>query len=127
MGSTEQSQVPEPTVPTLPITVHVNDSVVVVGMSGQLDATTAAACREELLGLCDVCVGTLIIEITDSSGLSAAAESLLRAAHWHCLHGRCQIEVSAENPDVLAALALAGLPRATVTGSAPARELAGRT
>lgn len=110
---TEQSRLRAPRMSwsASPMSVRVNDGIVVIEIVGQIDAATTAECRDELLGLCGVCVGTLIIDMSACVHLSAAAVVLLRAAHQRCQQGRCQIRVRAHHSGVLDALAAAGIPR----------------
>jgi anti-anti-sigma factor len=109
--ATAKPPLPTACLPTSRLSVQVADGVVVIEMTGQIDAAAAAAHRNELLEVCSACVGTLIIAVSGCTCLSSAAVELLRAAHLRCQRRRCQLRVRAEHPAVLDTLVTARLPR----------------
>ncbi|MEU3648863.1 STAS domain-containing protein [Lentzea sp. NPDC034063] len=98
--------------PGLTISVRVDDGVVLLVVAGPIDAETVAGLRTELLELCVVCPGVLVVDL---SAYTAPSDTLLQilqeAQKRSSQRGRCRLLVFAEHPDLAHALDTAGVVR----------------
>jgi anti-anti-sigma regulatory factor len=92
------------------VSVRVDDGMVVVAVSGNMDAVTAAAFAVELCELSAVCVGTLTVDLLACNEITTAVLGVLERVHAAGGDGRCRLVVVARHPEITAALRRAGIP-----------------
>jgi anti-anti-sigma regulatory factor len=93
------------------VSVRVDDGMVTLVVSGDMDALAAALFVAELRQLSAICVGTLTVDLTACDEISTAVLGALEAVHAACGSGRCRLAVLARHPDITTALRRAGIPR----------------
>lgn len=92
------------------VSVRVDDGMVVLAVSGNMDAVTAAAFVEELRELSAVCVGTLTVDLLACNEITTTVLGVLERVHATGDSGRCRLAVLARHPEITTALRRAGIP-----------------
>lgn len=105
MTNAKRTEVPAMRVPTTSrrrasVSVRVADGAVTVAVTGNLDAGSVAAFRAELLQLCQVCVGDLIVDLSTCTGITVAVMDAVDSAREACLRGRCRLRVFAARAEI---------------------------
>lgn len=90
--------------------VRVGDGAVTIAVTSNLDARNAAAFLAELRELSEVCVGELVVDLTNCTEITTAVLSGLEATHDACRRARCRLVVRVARPDIATALSRAGIP-----------------
>jgi anti-anti-sigma regulatory factor len=88
---------------------QVGDGVVVVAVTGRIDQLAVAAFRQELLDTWQVCVGTLLVDLSACTHLSTDAIETLRTVRGRSPRNQCQLQIRADHPDVRAVLDTANI------------------
>ncbi|QNE21415.1 hypothetical protein F1D05_30195 [Kribbella qitaiheensis] len=93
------------------VRVEVADGYVRVVVTGPLDADAAATAREMLLETGELRVRAIVLDLdlVDRLDDRQALIHLLDLAERRCWSARCGLQVTAKHPDVVEALAAAGL------------------
>ncbi|QNE21363.1 hypothetical protein F1D05_29890 [Kribbella qitaiheensis] len=110
-SSRRQSMAGRPIPRSARIGLQVADGLVRVEVAGALDAHAASVVREVLLDACDLSTGVVVLDLDAVSRLDdgASLPHLLDEAQRRCWAARCSLQVTATHPEVLAALADAGM------------------
>ena len=89
--------------------VQVDDGVVMITVVGAMDRATTAQFGAEILDVCRVCVGELVVDLSACTSLSHAGLWLLGEARRRCEGGRCHLWITAVRPEIVDMLVGAGL------------------
>jgi hypothetical protein len=73
------------------LSVQVGDGVVTVRVTGRPDLRTVTAFRDELLDLCTVCVGDLVVDLSGCTGITMALMGVVDAARAASRRNRCTL------------------------------------
>jgi hypothetical protein len=92
------------------VSVRVDDGMVVLAVSGNMDAVTAAAFAVELCELSAVCVGTLTVDLPACNEITTVVLGVSEGVHAASGSGRCRLTVLARHPEIATALRRAGIP-----------------
>jgi anti-anti-sigma regulatory factor len=92
------------------MSVRVDDGMVVVTVSGNMDAVAAAAFAVQLRELSAVCVGTLKVDLLACNEITTVVLGVLERVHADSGSGRCRLAVVARHPEIATALKRAGIP-----------------
>ncbi|NEA32382.1 STAS domain-containing protein [Streptomyces sp. SID13031] len=96
------------------VTVATSDGMITVAATGRIDQLTAVTFRAELLAVWPVRVGMLTVDLSACTYLSIGAVRALQYIWRHHPLGGGQLQITAEHPEVIAALDTANIPRVRV-------------